>query len=389
MLPENWDILNYGPRRTSRLRDVSVVSLDTWDAAHCRRFRGPQALMAALRSIYGDFDPAMPFEISPEVLVPQGGASRATRNRLRQILKGADRVVHVGRAGRRAFVYEVGGRFQVLVRDDRGVRVSNARSLRGGARLLGAVGEDDQQLTIDKLSPSLGELRAIVERQRTDPTAEICVGWRQIENQGQILICDEVGRIYARRVALRQLDGLLLRLVRRIIHRLRTRVRDTRTLRRVLRVFEMRDGGSLGEDVQLREDTVRVISRLAEPRPRHPELFLRGHLSRGRDGVHIEYADEKFDPRRRGRRFVIELLEAMIANRERYAQFDLFIEASSVRFGDASGPARERGVVKHLRLIDLYERHLARALKAMRDGGPAVMTSRRPFSRNRPSGGAS
>lgn len=388
VLPENWDILNYGPRRVSRLRDVSVVSLDTWDAAHCRRFRGPQALMAAMRAIYGDFDPATPFEVPPEVLVPQGGASRATRNRLRQLLKGADRIVHATRAGRRAFVYEVGGRFQVLLRDERGVRVSNARSLRGGARLLGAVGEDPQHLMIDKLSPSLGELRAIVDRQRSDPTAEICVGWRQVEGQGQILICDEVGRIYARRVALRQLDALLLRLVRRIIHRLRTRVRDTRTLRRVLRVFEMRDGGSLGEDVQLREDTVRVISRLAEPRARHPELFLRGHLSRGRDGVYVEYDDRKFDPRNRGRRFAVELLEAMIADRERYPQFDLFIEASSVRFGDASGPARERGVVKHLRLIDLYERHLARALKAMRDGGPAVMLSARPFSRPTSRGGA-
>lgn len=381
VLPENWDILNYGPDRVSRLRDVSVVSLDTWDGAHCRRFRGPHALMAALRVIYGDFDPATPFEINPEVLVPQGSATRAVRNRLRQILKGADRIVHTGRAGRRAFVYEVGGRFQVLVRDDRGVRVSNARSLRGGARLLGAVGEHVQHLTIDRLSPGLGELRAIVERQRSDPTAEICVGWRHADGRGQILICDEVGRIYSRQVALRQLEGLLLRLVRRIIHRLRTRVRDTRTLRRVLRVFEMRDGGSLGEDVQLREDTVRVISRLAEPRARHPELFLRGHLSRGRDGVYIEYDDRKFDPRSQGRRFAVALLEAMIADRERYAQFDLFIEASSVRFGDAAGPARERGVVKHLRLIDLYERHLARALKAMRDNGPAVMLSERRFSR--------
>lgn len=381
VLPENWDILNYGPDRVSRLRDVSVVSLDTWDATHCRRFRGPQALMAALRAIYGAFDPATPFEITPEVLVPHGGSTRAARNRLRQILRGADRIVSTGRAGRRAFMYEVGGRFQALVRDERGVRVSSVRSLRGGARILGAVGEDDQQLTIDRLSPSLGEVRALVERQRTDPTAEICVGWRQVDGRGQILICDEVGRIYARSCALRQLDPLLQRLVRRIIHRLRNRVRDTRTLRRVLRVFEMRDGGSLGEDVQLREDTVRLISRLAEPRSSHPELFLRGHLSSGRDGVHIEYDGRKFDPREQGRRFVIELLEAMIADRGRYAQFDLFIEASSVRFGDATGAARERGVVKHLRLIDLYERHLARGLKAIRDGRPAVMLSPRSFSR--------
>lgn len=381
LLPENWDILNYGRERHSRLRDVSLVSLDSWDAVYCRRFRGPQALMEALRALYREFDPSAPFEIPPEVLVPHGGSTRAVKNRLRQILRGAERVVHGARAGRRAFIYEVGGRFQVLRRDEGGVTVCGARSLRGATRLLGAVGEDPQRVGIDRLSPSLGELRAIAERQRTDPTAEICVGWRQIEGEGQILICDEIGRLYARRTSPRGLDPLLLRLVRRIIHRLRTRVRDTRTLRRVLRVFEMRDGGSLGEDVQLREDTVRVISRLAEPRPRHPELFLRGHLSPGRDGVSVEYDGRTFDPRERGRRFVVDLLQAMIADRDRYAQFDLFIEASSVRFGDAAGAARERGVVKHLRLIDLYERHLARGLRAIRDGGPAVMLSDRGFSR--------
>ncbi|MEZ4436521.1 MAG: class I adenylate cyclase [bacterium] len=382
VLPENWDILNYGRARQSRLRDVSVITLDTWDTVACHRFRGQGALMSALRAIYAGFDVDHPLERPPDVLVPQGAAARATKNRLRQIMRGADRISLGTRVGaRRAFLYEVAGRFQVLRRDERGVCICGVQSLRGALRLLGAVGEDDQQITADRLSPTLGELRALAERRKSDPTAEVCVGWRQVDGGGLILICDELGRLYGRHVGLKQLEPLLLRLVRRIIHRLRTRVRDTRTLRRVLRVFEMREGGSLGADVQLREDTVRVISLLSEPRQRHPELFLRGHLTAGRDGVFIEYDGQRYDPRERGRRFALDLLEAMIAHRDRYPRFDLFIEASSVRFGDAPAAGRERGIVKHLRLIDLYERHLARALRAMRDGGPAVMTARRPFSR--------
>lgn len=382
VLPENWDILNYGSGRRSRIRDISVVTLDTWDTVNCHRYRGDQALMRALRTIYGRFDVAHPLERPPDVLVPHGSAARATTNRLRQVLRDVDRISVAARPGlRRAFLYEVGGRFQVLSRDEARVTVCGVRSMRGALRLLGAVGEDDQHITVDRLSPTLGEIRALAERRRTDPSAEICVGWKLRGGEALVLVCDEVGRLYGREVTHRQLEPLLLRLVRRIIHRIRTRVRDTRTLRRTLRVYEMREGDSLGADVQLREDTVRVISLLTEPRRVHPELFLRGHLGSGRDGVWIEYGDRKYDPRERGRRFALDLVRDVIGERDRYPQFDLFIEASSVRFGDTTAADRERGVVKHLRLIDLYERHLARALRALRDDRPSVMKSEARFSR--------
>ena len=55
------------------------------------------------------------------------------------------------------------------------------------------------------------------------------------------------------------------------------------------------------------------------------------------------------------------LVARLLAERARFARFELFIEASSVSFG-APG-SRERGTVRHLRLIDLYERMLAQALR--------------------------
>ena len=39
-LPSNWDLLNYGREQESRLRDVAVISVDSWDSCHLRRARG-------------------------------------------------------------------------------------------------------------------------------------------------------------------------------------------------------------------------------------------------------------------------------------------------------------------------------------------------------------
>lgn len=380
-IPENWDILNYDRGRQSKVRDVSVVTIDTWDAVFCQRFRGAQALMAALRAVYGQADDAHPLEAAPEILV-HGGAARPIQNRLTQILDGADRVISstTRAANRRAFMYEVGGQFQVLRRDRRGSTICGVRSLRGAMRLLGAPGEGRQIVAVDRLSPTLSEVRALIERHRTDAGVEICVGWRQDDRGGLVLVHDELGRLYARSVASRATDSLCLRIVRRIIHRLRTRVRDTRTLRRVLRVFEMRAGPSLGADAVLREDTVRAISRLARPRNPRPELFLRGQLRRGRGGIGIEYNGTLYSPEQHGRRFIIECVRALVADRGKYPQFEMHIEASTVDFGDGA-QARERGVVKHLRLIDIYERLMVRALRSLRDGKPAVLNSENPFSR--------
>ena len=46
-----------------------------------------------------------------------------------------------------------------------------------------------------------------------------------------------------------------------------------RTLRKVLRVFEMRDGRGQGDEAHMYEDTVRVLRLLAEPVQHTPKSF--------------------------------------------------------------------------------------------------------------------
>jgi hypothetical protein len=172
-----------------------------------------------------------------------------------------------------------------------------------------------------------------------------------------------------------------MRLLRRIIHHLKDRVRDMRTLRKVLRVFELRDGTAQGDQSQVYEDTVRVLRLLGEPRKSSPQLFLRGRFDEGRDGIYIEYQGEKFSPEEHGRGFACALLVRMLADRDQYANFHLHIEASTVEFEPPVKGQSEKGIVRHLKLIDLYERLLARALKTMHGDPSAVMSSENPFSR--------
>ena len=123
------------------------------------------------------------------------------------------------------------------------------------------------------------------------------------------------------------------------------------------------------------EDTVRVL-RLAEPRSTHPEIFLRGDFRQGRNGVYLEYNDTIYSPDEMGRRFAVNLINQLLADRQKFTDFNLFIEASTVKFDDIDERSSGGSIVRHLRLIDIYERLLVRALKCVRGSPTKVMLSK-------------
>lgn len=375
-LPENWDVLNYGRRRECRVTDVTLVTLDSWGELFCRRFAGPMCLPQALRTLYAQIDAEQPLDGEPEVLAPHDRTLPAVRHRVRAILENANEVFlpALGAREGRTFVYEVGGRFQVVQRGPDTRRLCVARTLSGVLRLLGDAGADHKTVHLDRLSPSLADLRALLERHEADREASIYVGWRVERERAHVVVCDELRRFHLTAVPAARLEARLLLIVRRILERLRQHVRSAYGLRRALRIFELREGLGLGESVRLVEDTVRVLGELARPRPTRPELRLRGDARAGRRGIGILFGDTLFSPDQQGSRFPAALLRRVLNERSSYDPDLLTIAASDVDFGPSHAPnGHDLGVVKHLRLIDLYERRLGRALAAYRggDGQPA------------------
>ena len=81
-----------------------------------------------------------------------------------------------------------------------------------------------------------------------------------------------------------------------------------------------------------------------------------------------------------GRRFAVNLINQLLADRQKFTDFNLFIEASTVKFDDIDERSSGGSIVRHLRLIDIYERLLVRALKCVRGSPTKVMLSKASFS---------
>ena len=221
-----------------------------------------------MRHVFSERDTNQSYTTPVEVFLPDGRAQRAVQGRIVQVLQSIREVVEeaVRDNYHRSFAYEVGGQFQVVRRTFETIRLFNARSLRGVIRLLSPCHFESQEVRLDALSPTLSDLRSLWERREADRELEVAVGWRNSHQGGYVIVCDSTGRLYLRQFRAGQLDATLLRIVRRIIHQVRHRVRDMRTLRRVLRVFEMRDGRGQGDESHMYEDTVRILRLLSEPR---------------------------------------------------------------------------------------------------------------------------
>ncbi len=373
VLPDNWDLLNYGRQRINRARDVSLVLLDSWGELLCVRYTGEHALPSALRGLYLRVDLAHPPEV-PALMSSEDRMVPAVRNRIGALLKHCDQVIYGDERSppARAFVYEIGARYQIVRHQPEGRALVGARGMRGVVRLLGGSFPEQQSARVDPLAPSLRDLRSLLERHGSDRDAAHYVAWRSDAKMGVILVCDSLGRIYRRVTRPKRLQATLLKIVRRVVHQLRDRVGSAQELHRALRVFELRGGQALGQRPQLVENTGHVLGELAQPRDGREELWLYGRLPEGRAGLGFSLGARRFHPQTQGRGFVSAALTELLRVRGTAGGDTLDIDASVVDFG----PGRGEGIVQHLRLIDIYEGHLARALSALREPRELYRTPR-------------
>ena len=140
-LPSNWDVLNYGRNQGSRVRDLAVVTRDSWDQVHCRRTRGSDAVRTAMRMIFQGRTVDSVQNSPLSVVVPEGRTQRAVRDRLQQLIQSVHDIAAqpVREDGFRAFVYQVGGGFQVVRRLERGLHLVNLQSFDGVVRQVNQV----------------------------------------------------------------------------------------------------------------------------------------------------------------------------------------------------------------------------------------------------------
>lgn len=388
-IPENWDVLNYGRKRESLVKQVTVVTLNTWGEMFCTRHSGDWAVHRALWSLFDRLDPDVSSEAPPEVIAAADRWLPAVRTRMTRICEAMDTVCLApmpDELGARAYAYEVGGRFQVIRRTREGRKVAHARSLRGVVRQLGSLGPARQEVLLDGLSSRLADLMAVVDRVNNERAVRVCVAFRQDRNSGSIIVLDELGRVWQTRVNGQALDRVLMRTARRVVWHLRSQVRSAAELRRALRVYELKEGRALGQQVQFIDDTPRLLGALARPGPRPTDLILKGDLREGRDGVYLKWGNEVFSPKRMGRRFVFDLVRRILRQRSLYDGEAFAISASDVVFGTEYQQGRaDIGLVKHLRLITAYDRMIARALQIVQGKESRVLKSDRRFD-GRPAG---
>ena len=382
---ENWDVLNHGPTRKSLVQEITLVTLNTWGEMFCARMSGPFALPKALRSLVTRFDRGTSLSQSIDILAPAGRWLQALRNRIGRVFEqlsltfSEDLVeYHV-----RSYVYELGGRFQTFRRTKEAFDVLEVRTVRGVVRRLGHIGPGRQQISVDPLSPSLAGMRALTQKRQNDREALVYMGWSRGARQGRVFVHDEQGRVHMTLVAADQCEKMLLRTARRVIYHLRTRVRDAQALRRQIRVFEIRLGQSLGEPVQLRDDIGRVLGLLAAPTA-GTKLYLKGDLRDGRQGIYFKWGSDVYSPRKLGRAFADHLVRRILQDHLIYDVDAFAISGSDVRFdGDLYGAGEEPSAVRHLRLIDIYERQISFALARFQGTSSRTTPSRAPFNRTK------
>ncbi len=391
-LPENWDILNYGRARQSQIVQVALVTVNNWGEMFCLRFTGNDALSRVVHTLFRRLDPRAPPEAMPEVFAPHGRQYQALRNRVGKLLSTLYETCVGEQQGSRcrAFAYEVGGRFQVIRREDARLTVVGARSVRGVVRQLGRMGTMVQETTCDHLSPSLSDLRALVDRARLDLDSEVLIGWRTERTVTRVLVRDESGRMFGLECPSAQADRVLSRLVRRVGYHVRSRVKTAADLRKLLRIYECRDGRTLGSQTVLSDDTARALTLLQLPRARKSELWLKGDLREGRQGLYFRLGNQIFGPRQFGRSFVFELVRRLLSEHTLYDAEVFTIDACDVNFGETANGKDDAGSVgKQLRLVQMAERWIVRALASFQGAAGKHWRRTTPFRGGFPIPGSS
>lgn len=379
-LPSNWDILNYGREQESRLRDVAVITIDSWDACHLRRARGRDAVRKAIGWIYESRSYQYRKPSPPQVFAPDGREHRAGQDRIQQlILKIESQLEQALRFDEcSSFVFEVGNRFQILQRRGDETKCFKTNHLGQALRFAAPSHLTCRQVQFDALSPSLTLAAQLKERAARDQDGEVFVVWKRGQTDTELLVLDSKNQFYRAKVANKRFEILLVGTLRRLIHLLRDRAHDMRTLRRLLRVYEAKEGQDSQRGVQLSEDTVRALRYVGAHPPSSLQVTIGGDFSESREGLYYEVADTRFSAEVSGRRFTFECVLKILEQLGKSKESGFTIEVSNLDFGRFDGGGQLEAV-KHLRTMDMFQRQLMRTVGHLKAGGKQVLTSRRHF----------
>jgi adenylate cyclase class 1 len=359
---QGWDVLNYGQQRKSQLVDISLITQNSWGEFFCRRYQGADAFTQAMRSIYADAGTHINLDQTPEVIGPNDRVQPIVRKRVQEVLKQANEVFFGDMKKANLFAYEVGGQFQILYKDKLGARINTVRTLRGVLRRAGRLSNDDQVVHIDQLSPSLREIRALVAQHDQDEEAMIYVGWRQHDRLGYVIVCDERKRLYFQQSSARETRLGVIRVVRRLLPYLKSRISNSMDLKRALRIFEFQEGQLIaGKGPSFTEATSQVLGALSKAQTAGASLFLIGDFEKGRSGLGLQYGQDQFMYNRYGNSFVYVCVKRIVEREGLNDPEAWTIDGSRVDFG---GQFKEKGAgaVQHLRLIAIYQKEITKAL---------------------------
>jgi hypothetical protein len=241
--------------------------------------------------------------------------------------------------------------------------MSSARSLRGVIRRCGQLSRHDQEVLIDQLSPSLREIRGLIERMDQDIDARVYIGWKRNERLGFVVVRDERGRLFFQQSSARETRLSVMRVVRRVLPYLRARgVVNAKDMSRALRVFEFQEGQVVGgRKLIFSESTGSVLKALSQAYTGTDGLWLVGQFDEGRSGLGLLYGKEVFMANRYGSSFVYACVKHIVEKQGLEDPESWTLDGSKVNFGSAYRDQSE-GAVQHLRLVSLYQKEITKAL---------------------------
>ena len=360
---QGWDILNYGQRKKSQLTDLSLIMQNSWGEVFCKRYASEVAFTQAMKALFADGGTRIDLDMPVEVLGPNDRVLPIVRKRITEVVDKAIEVFSAEDRVVRIFAYEVSGQFQILSRDERGARMSSARSLRGVIRRCGQLSEHEQDVLIDQLSPSLREIRGMIEKMKQDKEGRVYVGWKRNERLGFVVVRDERGRLFFQQSSSRETRLSVMRIVRRTLPYLRARgVVSAKDLSRALRVFEFQEGQVVGgRKLIFSEATGSVLKALSQAYTGTAGLWLVGNFDQGRAGLGLLYGKEAFMASRYGSSFVYACVKHIVEKQGLNDPETWTLDGSKVSFGARYRDDGE-GAVQHLRLVSLYQKEITKAL---------------------------
>ena len=153
-----------------------------------------------------------------------------------------------------------------------------------------------------------------------------------------------------------------------------------RTLRKLLKVYEAKDGLADQTGLQLTDDTVRALRYVGAHPPTTLQVTVGGDLSEGRDGLYYEIGEKRFSASNSGRRFTLECVLHALEVVSKSSDTGFRVEVSNVEFKSDLGTSGT-DAVRHLRFMDVCQAQLFRTVGHLKTGGKSILNSVNKFGK--------